>query len=120
MNEKDDRILQKVKAYIQDAISYTQGLTFEQFMADGKTISATAFVIGQMGELANNISPETRETYPDFPWRELRGMRNRIVHDYENVDHIILWQTITEDLPLLTVEIDRLQSDQDVTPETLT
>ena len=57
MNAKDKILLQKIRKYIREAVLYTKGMTFEQFMKDGKTVSATAFVASQMGELANNISP---------------------------------------------------------------
>jgi uncharacterized protein with HEPN domain len=99
MNAKDKIILQKIQKYIGEIISYTQGMTLEQFMEDGKTVSATAFAASQMGELANNISSEASELYPMLPWKELRGLRNRIIHDYENIDFNMLWQTVTEDFP---------------------
>ncbi|MCL2760780.1 MAG: DUF86 domain-containing protein [Desulfuromonadales bacterium] len=108
MNAKDKIILQKIQKYIREAISYTQGMTFGQFMGDGRTVSAVAFAASQMGELANNISPKTRELYPTLPWKELRGMRNRIIHDYENIDFNMLWQTVTEDFPALLKELDHL------------
>jgi len=107
MNAKDKIILQKIQKHIREAMSYTKGMTFEQFMEDGKTVSATAFVASQMGELANSISSQTREAYPTIPWKELRGMRNRIIHDYENIDFAMLWQTVTEDLPALLKDFDR-------------
>jgi uncharacterized protein with HEPN domain len=100
--------LQKIEKYISEVASYTQGMRFDQFMDDAKTVSATAFVVGQMGELANISSLQTRETYPALPWKELRGMKNRIIHDYENIDLAMLWQTITEDFPVLAKQINAL------------
>ena len=46
--------------------------------------------------------------YPQIPWRSIKGMRNRIVHDYENVDLAVLWGTITKSLPTLIENIDSL------------
>ncbi|MBW4085240.1 DUF86 domain-containing protein [Paenibacillus sp. S150] len=108
MKSKERIILQKLNSYILDVLQYVQGYTFEQFMADKKTVSACAFTVSQMGELAKYISDETQERYPDIPWRSIRGMRNRIVHDYENIDLAVLWGTITASLPELQKQIEHI------------
>ena len=71
-------------------------------------MSATAFVLGQIGELAKEISSEVTTAYPEIPWKGMRGMRNRIVHDYENVDLAMLWDVIANDLPELLTQIGTL------------
>lgn len=75
-------------------------------MSDKKTISACAFSVSQIGELAKDISSSTQEEYTDIPWKSIRGMRNKIVHDYENIDFAVLWGTITKSLPELLKQID--------------
>jgi uncharacterized protein with HEPN domain len=105
MNDRDRILLQKIEKYILDAANYTAGMDFSVFSNDSKTISATAFVMGQVGELAKEISTDMTAAHPDIPWKGMRGMRNRIVHDYENVDLKILWGTISEDLPVLLSQI---------------
>ena len=74
-------------------------------MADKKTISACAFTVSQIGELAKDISAATQEGYSNIPWKSIRGMRNKIVHDYENIDLAVLWGTITKSLPELVNQI---------------
>lgn len=106
MTSKDRIILQKISSYIDDVIRYVDGFTFEQFMADKKTISACAFTVSQIGELAKDISISTQEEYPNIPWKSIRGMRNKIVHDYENIDLAVLWGTIVKSLPELMNQID--------------
>jgi uncharacterized protein with HEPN domain len=54
-----------------------------------------------MGEAANHVSEETRARLSTIPWRNIVGMRNRVIHDYGNVNHDILWKTITEHIPIL-------------------
>lgn len=54
-----------------------------------------------IGEAANNISPYCQNSYPQIPWREIIGMRNRIVHAYFDVDLNVIWQVIKSDLPEL-------------------
>jgi len=79
-------ILQKIAGYVREALSYTQGMSFDDFSQDSKTINATAFVLGQIGELAKQVSEELQTANPQIEWRGMRGLRNRIVHDYENLD----------------------------------
>ena len=54
-----------------------------------------------IGEAAARVSAETRSRVPSFPWSEAVRMRNRLVHAYFDVDHSILWKTVTEDIPAL-------------------
>lgn len=106
MKDKDRLILTKIVGYIEKADSYIEGLSYDAFSKDSKTMSATAFVLGQMGELAKNISSETETSYPQIDWKGMRGMRNKIVHDYDNVDLKILWDTVKGDLPDLLKQIE--------------
>jgi len=108
MTSKDRIILQKISGYIDDVVQYIHGLSFEQFMTDKKTISACAFSVSQIGELAKDISLSTQEEYSCIPWKSIRGMRNKIVHDYENIDFAVLWGTITKSLPELLKQIDEI------------
>ncbi|MFB5760523.1 HepT-like ribonuclease domain-containing protein [Paenibacillus medicaginis] len=108
MKSKERIILQKLSSYVQDILQYVQGYTFEQFMDDKKTISACAFTVSQMGELAKHISPETQAEHAHIPWRGIRGMRNRIVHEYENIDLVVLWGTISSSLPELQKQIEKI------------
>jgi len=79
MKEKDKIALQKMNKYVQEILSYTQGMNLDSFLEDTKTINASAFLIGQIGELVGQISEETQKNYPDIPWRNIKGMRNRIM-----------------------------------------
>ena len=106
MTSKDRIILQKISSNIDDVIRYVDGFTFEQFMTDKKTISACAFTVSQISELAKDISIRTQQGYPNIPWKNIRGMRNKILHDYENIDLAVLWGTIVKSLPELMNQID--------------
>ena len=59
-----------------------------------------------IGEAANKISEKTKKQFPSFPWKELIGMRNRLIHAYFDVDHDIIWKTIREYLPLFRDELE--------------
>ncbi|MDD3416818.1 MAG: DUF86 domain-containing protein [Lachnospiraceae bacterium] len=106
MTGKDRIILQKISTYIDDVAQYVDEFSFEKFKTDKKTLSACAFSVSQIGELAKEISEETQKLYADIPWKSIRGMRNKIVHDYENIDLAVLWGTVTKSLPELSRQID--------------
>lgn len=73
----------KMIEYIDKALKYTKNYTYEQFCNDEKTIDTTVFAISQIGELVKNISKETMRKYSNIEWNMIKGLRNRIVHDYE-------------------------------------
>ncbi len=110
MNAKDKIVLQKIVVYVTEAQSYTKGMSFDDFAADSKTVNATAFVLGQIGELAKLVSDETQNANPQIQWRGIRGLRNRIVHDYENLDMTMFWEVVRDDLPELERQMQELLS----------
>jgi uncharacterized protein with HEPN domain len=105
MNDKSVIVLGKILKYAEDALYYIGEMDYEAFVADSKTFSATAFVLGQIGELAKSVDDETQSVTSDINWRGMRGLRNRIVHDYENIDMKMLWDVIKIDLPQLIEKI---------------
>lgn len=101
MENKDKIIIQKIINYIDDAQNFILDISPIEFFDDRKTITACAFTVSQIGELVKEISDDTLEQYKEIPWKSIKGMRNRIVHDYENVNLSVLWGTIKESLPEL-------------------
>jgi len=105
---KDNMIIEKIINYINEVEQYVEGMKTEEFLEDKKTITACAFTVSQIGELAKEISNETQTKYEDIPWNAIKGMRNKIVHDYENIDMIVLWGTIKESLPELKKKLEKI------------
>lgn len=101
MKSRDRIIIQKIISYIDDIENYIEGLQAKDFLDDKKTITACAFTVSQIGELVKEVENETMEKYSNITWNSIKGMRNRIVHDYDNVDLSVLWGTIKESLPEL-------------------
>ena len=93
---------------IENALDYSGGMTIEQFVADRKTIDAIVrnFII--IGEAASHLPEEFIEKHPDLPWREMRDMRNIVVHEYFGVDNLIVWETLQKNLPPLLPLLKRL------------
>jgi len=73
---------------------YTEGYDFDAFMNDEKTIDAVIRNFEIIGEAANRINPEFRQSHPEIEWNRIRGFRNRIVHDYFGIDNEIVWLII--------------------------
>ncbi len=75
---------------------YVRRVTFEQFWADNEKRDAVALRLSVIGEAAARISPETQEALPSIPFKQVRGLRNRIAHDYGAIDFRIVWR-VTQD-----------------------
>lgn len=60
-----------------------------------------------IGEAAYGISPSFRESHPDMAWKQMSGMRNRLIHGYYDVNLDIVWKTVTEDLPVLIAQLEK-------------
>ena len=84
---------------------YTEGLSIEQFKDDDKTYDAVIRNFAVIGEAAKHIPPNVRKKIPDVPWRQMAGMRDKLIHEYFGVDLDIVWQTIQEDLTPLEISI---------------
>jgi uncharacterized protein with HEPN domain len=94
--------------------TYVNGMDFDAFLADRRTIDAVVRNIEIIGEAGNMVPEDFRLQHPEIPWKRIRGMRNRIVHEYFGIDREIVWNIVVNDLPemgewLETVieEIDR-------------
>jgi len=95
----------KMLEYVDKIIKSIKGVSFEQFIMDEDKIAACSFYISQIAENASRIGEDERKWHKDLPWIEIKAMRNRIVHDYGNINKKILWDTIKIDLPKLAKDI---------------
>ena len=71
---------------------------------------ALTHLLQTLGEAARKVSPGFQRAHPDIPWRQIVGMRHKVVHDYLHVDYYIVWHVVTVDLPPLVVELQRIVS----------
>ncbi len=63
-----------------------------------------------VGEAASRVPPGEREQYSGIPWVQIVGLRNRLIHGYDNVDFDILWEIVSHDLPPLIAELEKIFS----------
>jgi uncharacterized protein with HEPN domain len=85
---------------------YTDGMTFDDFVTDPRTMDAVVRNLMTMGESIRWIPEPILDAHPGVPWRTLRGMRNIVVHEYFGVDAGIIWETVRSDLPPLEADLE--------------
>ena len=109
MNNKDRQVLQKIYDYIHSIIHYCCDCkSLDEFQENSMRTEACVFDLMQIGELSkNSLSEEIKSELVAIPWKQIYGLRNRIVHGYSGVDMRIVWDTIRDDLPPLEDEISK-------------
>jgi len=86
--------------YAMESIEqFVIGLDFEGFQKDYKTVSAVVRNFEIIGEATKGLPEEIRQKYPQIPWKEMVGMRDRLIHVYFGVDYNLVWRTIKERIP---------------------
>ena len=102
MTDHDDKVrLRHMLDHAQEAISMVGERQRQDLRQDRMLELALVRLIEIIGEAAARVSPEGRTEHPSIPWPEIIGMRNRLVHGYDEVDLDVLWDTIEFDLPPL-------------------
>lgn len=102
-----NRIKKRIVTHIRHTLEYCDGLSQEDFMKNRQLQEACVFNVLQIGELAAKvIEMQLDLDHPEIVWRQMRGMRNRIVHDYDGIKLSIVWDTIKEDFPELLARLE--------------
>ena len=109
---------QEIRDYLNDIIesiedigSFVDEMSYEDFKVDKKTIYAVIRCLEIIGEAVKKIPENNRKIYADIPWREIGGMRDKLIHEYFGVDVVTVWDTIQEDLPPLKSSISKMIND---------
>ena len=94
-------IIEKIQDYVQE-------YDYNSFCENDIVVEACVFNLGQLGELVNKIDGEYEEAHNEIPWRQIYGLRNRIVHDYEGINLKLIWEIISDDLSELKGKLEEL------------
>ena len=70
--------------------------------------NASLLLLSNIGEYANKVSEETRIAHPNFPWKQVRNLRNRIAHDYAGIDYEMIFSIVSQHIPLLKTSIETI------------
>jgi uncharacterized protein with HEPN domain len=100
--------LQDIYDAINDVATFIEGMTYEDFLKDKKTINAVIRSIEVIGEASKQLPKAVRDKNPSIPWKKIAGMRNKVIHEYFGVDIEIVWKTAKKQRPALKRKISAL------------
>jgi len=88
-----------------------EGVSISQFESDYRINFAVVRALEIISEAAKRLPDELRQRYPDIPWKSMAGMRDRIIHSYDDVDLQIVWAVVKSDIPLIKPKIEQVIKD---------
>ncbi len=98
--------------HILDAINriqrYIGGVSYDRFLQDNLLQDGVVRQLEIIGEAAKSVSSAFRNTHPELPWKQMAATRNKLIHDYFEVDLLIVWDTVQSDLPPLKQQVERI------------
>ncbi len=102
---RDTKFLTHILESTQFILKWTEGINFEKFVQDEVLQNAVIRKLEIIGEASTKISTPFKDRHLNFPWREMKAMRNKLIHEYEGVNLRTVWLTIKNDLPQLSKSI---------------
>ena len=109
MPPKDDLVyVGQMLDMSRKAVEKTKSKNRKAYDTDENLRLALTHLVQIIGEAARHVSPAFQKSHPEIPWSEVIGMRHKVVHDYLDVDEDIVWEVVTEDLPSLAKQLEKL------------
>ncbi len=109
MSERADvEFLTDTKEAVLRINSYTENLSYERFLEDKKTQDAVVRNLEIIGEAAKNISEELKKKYPHIRWKDLAGVRDKLIHHYFGVNFDIVWNIVKQELPEVLSQLEEI------------
>lgn len=107
--------MRDISLYLQDILDamlaieqFVEGISFDEFKTDDKTSSAVIRKFEIIGEAAKHIPEEIRNKYPLIPWKEMAGLRDRLIHFYFGIKYELVWYTIKDVIPQVKPAIQEI------------
>jgi uncharacterized protein with HEPN domain len=108
MNEQNEVRLRHMLDAAREALTFAEDHTRKDLDTNQMLVRALSMSIGIIGEAASKVSSDVQAAYPDIPWPQIIGMRNRIIHAYFEVNLDILWETVTDRIPELITQLENM------------
>ena len=93
-----------------EVVAFTTDKDQDDFNQDRKLHLSVVHLLEIIGEAGSHISDDVQKNYPQFPWKHIVGMRNRLIHGYFDINLVIVWKTATEDIPPLIKQLEQIIS----------
>jgi uncharacterized protein with HEPN domain len=106
--ERDNASLLDIARFAETIVQLTTGMDESAFQADLRTQLAVLYELTVLGEAVKRLSPEFRESHPEVPWRNIAGMRDKLVHDYDGINLKRVWEAVQISIPNLLNQIKPL------------
>jgi uncharacterized protein with HEPN domain len=104
--------------HIRDEVVYlsesTSGFTKEQLLNDATLKRAVVRSLEIIGEATRNLPMTFRNQHSAVDWKNMAGMRDRLIHGYMSVDYDVVWNVIRDDLPILRLQIEQIINQQNL------
>jgi uncharacterized protein with HEPN domain len=97
--------LKDIVENIDKIVKFTSGISYEDFVNNDEKVYALIRAIEIIGEATKNVPQSIRKKYPEIPWKDMAGMRDKVIHEYFGVDAKIVWITATKEIPPLKDKI---------------
>ena len=107
-SRRDEDRIQDIIDAIDEIMNFTRNLGYEDFRESSLIIRAVELNCIIIGEATSRLSDAFMNSHTEIPWHSMRGLRNKIVHDYFNISPQILWETIRTDLPPVKVQLESI------------
>ncbi len=101
MNRNVRLYIKDILENMRDAEEFIRGMSYDEFAADKRTVNAVLRSVEVVGEVTKNIPDDIRCAYPQVPWKEMAGMRDKVIHFYFGVDKEIVWLVAKDRIPAL-------------------
>ena len=114
MSKRETKLLlQDILEAGQKILSYTTGMSFDDFLNDEKTIDAVVRNFEIIGEAAQRVADDFKSEHPEIDWRRMAGLRNRIIHEYFGIDYKTIWKIKEENIPELLDYVQQIIDEPD-------
>ena len=108
---KPSTIIKDILKCIDHIQNYTANLSFEDFSKNFMAVEACLYNIQIIGEAVSHLPEEVKESEVGIPWILIKGMRNRLIHEYFGTDLPLVWDTIINDLPSFKIELEKIHKE---------